>query len=196
MSYVTDLVSRAELGDVEAQYELGYKLLSHQDFNGEWYIRAYNEQEQKGEYWLTKAAERGHKDAIIKLSSYYIGKGDVRKEQYWKGRFMQVSTNSSSGGGGGGCYVATCVYGSYDCPEVWTLRRFRDNILSDSWFGRRFIQAYYAVGPKAVELFGSKKWFNRLWKSVLDRFVCKLQKSGIDSSPYSDIHPKTEETLK
>lgn len=22
----------------------------------------------------------------------------------------------------GGCYVATCVYGSYDCPEVWTLR--------------------------------------------------------------------------
>ena len=26
-----------------------------------------------------------------------------------------------------GCYVATCVYGSYDCPEVWVLRRFRDN---------------------------------------------------------------------
>src|SRR5699024_12626084 len=22
----------------------------------------------------------------------------------------------------GGCYVATAVYGSYDCPEVWTLR--------------------------------------------------------------------------
>ena len=26
----------------------------------------------------------------------------------------------------GPCYVATAVYGSYDCPEVWTLRRFRD----------------------------------------------------------------------
>ena len=26
----------------------------------------------------------------------------------------------------GACYVATAVYGSYDCPEVWTLRRFRD----------------------------------------------------------------------
>lgn len=24
------------------------------------------------------------------------------------------------------CYIATSVYGSYDCPEVWTLRRFRD----------------------------------------------------------------------
>lgn len=24
-----------------------------------------------------------------------------------------------------GCYIATCVYGSYDCPQVWILRRFR-----------------------------------------------------------------------
>ena len=32
----------------------------------------------------------------------------------------------------GGCYVATCVYGSYDCPQVWTLRRFRDNTLAET----------------------------------------------------------------
>ena len=31
-----------------------------------------------------------------------------------------------------GCYVATCVYGSYDCPQVWTLRRFRDNTLAET----------------------------------------------------------------
>ena len=30
----------------------------------------------------------------------------------------------------GGCYVATAVYGSYDCPQVWTLRRYRDDILA------------------------------------------------------------------
>ncbi len=24
----------------------------------------------------------------------------------------------------GGYYVATCVYGPYDCPELWTLRWF------------------------------------------------------------------------
>ncbi|MFR9028073.1 MAG: DUF2726 domain-containing protein [Clostridium sp.] len=28
-----------------------------------------------------------------------------------------------------GCYIATAVYGSYDCPQVWVLRRFRDQIL-------------------------------------------------------------------
>ena len=38
-----------------------------------------------------------------------------------------------------GCYVATAVYGSYDCPQVWTLRRFRDDTLAETWYGRAFI---------------------------------------------------------
>lgn len=38
----------------------------------------------------------------------------------------------------GGCYVATAVYGSYDCPQVWTLRRFRDYTLAETWYGRAF----------------------------------------------------------
>ncbi len=42
----------------------------------------------------------------------------------------------------GGCYVATCVYGSYDCPQVWTLRRFRDDIMAQSVAGRLFIKFY------------------------------------------------------
>ncbi len=41
-----------------------------------------------------------------------------------------------------GCYVATAVYGSYDCPEVWTLRRYRDNTLAETWYGRVFIKLY------------------------------------------------------
>jgi len=31
-----------------------------------------------------------------------------------------------------GCYIATSVYGSYDCPQVWTLRRYRDYNLSNT----------------------------------------------------------------
>ena len=88
--------------------------------------------------------------------------------------------------GKGGCYVATCVYGSYDCPEVWTLRRFRDNSLSSSWFGKQFVQMYYTVSPKIVGIFGNKKWFNLICKSVLDKLVKKLQNNGVDNSPYSD----------
>ena len=79
-----------------------------------------------------------------------------------------------------GCYVATAVYGTYDCPEVWVLRRFRDNFLQDHWLGRRFIDVYYATSPKVVELFGKKKWFNRFFKISLDKFVSCLQKNGYD----------------
>jgi hypothetical protein len=86
----------------------------------------------------------------------------------------------------GGCYVATCVYGSYDCPEVWTLRRYRDNSLKKSSFGRQFIRVYYTIAPKMIKMLGNKRWFNRLWRFALDKIVCKLQNNGVDCSPYYD----------
>lgn len=85
-----------------------------------------------------------------------------------------------------GCYVATCVYGSYDCPEVWTLRRYRDNTLGSTWYGRLFIRTYYAISPTLVKLFGNTKWFKKMWKGKLDRMVKKLQDNGVESTPYND----------
>lgn len=86
----------------------------------------------------------------------------------------------------GGCYVATAVYGSYDCPEVWTLRRYRDNTLAETWYGRAFIRTYYAISPTLVKWFGNTAWFKKLWKGKLNRMVKKLQKQGFDSTPYVD----------
>jgi len=88
----------------------------------------------------------------------------------------------------GGCYIATCVYGSYDCPEVWTLRRFRDNTLSQSILGRWGVRIYYAVSPRVVRWLGNNKWFHRLWMPVLNKFVCHLQHIGVCSTPYQDEH--------
>ncbi len=85
-----------------------------------------------------------------------------------------------------GCYVATCVYGSYDCPEVWTLRRYRDNTLGATWYGRLFIRTYYAISPTLVKWFGHTKWFKRMWRGKLDRMVKRLQDSGIENTPYED----------
>ncbi|MBO6241997.1 MAG: hypothetical protein J6O61_14425 [Butyrivibrio sp.] len=96
------------------------------------------------------------------------------------------NTNSSSGG----CYIATAVYGSYDCPEVWTLRRYRDYTLAEHWYGRAFIRLYYAVSPLIVRMFGSYTLFNKIWRKKLDPFVERLQKSGYESTPYSDMKIK------
>ncbi len=86
----------------------------------------------------------------------------------------------------GGCYVATCVYGSYDCPQVWTLRRYRDYQLAKTWYGRAFIRVYYAISPTIVKLFGNTKWFKKMWKRKLDHMVKDLQESGYESTPYED----------
>lgn len=86
----------------------------------------------------------------------------------------------------GGCYIATCVYGEYDCPQVWTLRRFRDNALAEHWYGRAFIRTYYAISPMFVKWFGHQEWFKKLWKGKLDKLVCKLQSNGFESTPYKD----------
>ena len=86
----------------------------------------------------------------------------------------------------GGCYVATCVYGSYDCPQVWTLRRFRDDFLACSIPGRAFIRVYYAVSPAIVRWFGGMKAFRSFWKRPLDHLVKKLMEHGVPDTPYQD----------
>lgn len=85
-----------------------------------------------------------------------------------------------------GCYVATCVYGSYDCPEVWVLRRFRDYCLAETWYGRAFIKTYYAISPTIVKWFGNTKWFKDMWRGTLTRMVKHLKDIGYESTPYSD----------
>lgn len=95
---------------------------------------------------------------------------------------LTTSTNSSTGG----CYVATAVYGSYNCPQVWTLRRFRDNTLDTTWYGRAFIKTYYAISPTLVKWFGETSWFKRMWRKPLDKMVASLQEKGVESTPYQD----------
>lgn len=85
-----------------------------------------------------------------------------------------------------GCYVATCVYGSYDCPQVWTLRRFRDYTLAETWYGRTFIHAYYAISPTLVQWFGDTTWFKKLWKGKLNHMVKLLNEQGFENTPYND----------
>lgn len=84
------------------------------------------------------------------------------------------------------CYIATAVYGSYDCPEVWTLRRFRDQTLSATWYGRKLVRVYYATSPTLVKWFGHTVWFKKYWKKRLDFIVKKLNSKGVENIPYID----------
>lgn len=77
-----------------------------------------------------------------------------------------------------GCYIATCVYGSYDCPQVRVLRKYRDSELAGNRYGRAFIKIYYAISPALVKWFGRTTWFKKFWKGKLDKMVAKLYIKG------------------
>lgn len=77
-------------------------------------------------------------------------------------------------------------FGSYNCPQVWTLRRFRDYELSRTVYGRAFIKCYYAVSPTIVKIFGERNWFQKIWKEILDKKILKLNEKGYDNTPYND----------
>ncbi len=85
-----------------------------------------------------------------------------------------------------GCYIATCVYNSYDCPQVWRLRRYRDEYLDTHWWGKLFIKFYYFVSPTVVKIFKNNKLFKKISKRFLDAKIKKLEKKGYEDTPYSD----------
>jgi hypothetical protein len=122
------------------------------------------------------------KESLQKFSS----KVKLYDPNYGVNSDNKSNNSDNSGKSSGGCYVATCVYGSYDCPEVWTLRRYRDCTLASTWYGRLFIRTYYAISPTLVKWFGETKWFKKMWRGKLDRMVSKLREKGVEDTPYVD----------
>ena len=178
-------------------------------------LYAQTENASQEERWLRVAANAQDADAQYNLGVFYFnGKGGRQDLAQAELYFRQAARNGvpeaanhaercrrlRSGSAprpdptspppapqsSGGCYVATAVYGSYDCPEVWTLRRFRDDTLAASWYGRSLIRIYYAVSPTLVRWFGHTAWFRRLWRRRLDELVKKLRQQGVADTPYRD----------
>ena len=120
----------------------------------------------KNEYMAEQGNIEVHKESVFPTSSTSANMPQTQKS--------------------GGCYVATCVYGSYNCPQVWTLRRYRDNTLAKTWHGRAFIHTYYAISPTIVKWFGNTTWFKKLWRGKLDKMVRNLNNDGVSNAPYED----------
>lgn len=76
--------------------------------------------------------------------------------------------------GKAGCYIATAVYGSYTCPEVVSLRRYRDDYLSERAWGRAFIKVYYKISPFLARHIRQDSWLGRKIRKYLDDKVEKL----------------------
>ena len=77
-----------------------------------------------------------------KIVSFNFSVENEKLDQYLKDNNFDINTIK------GGCYIASCVYGSYNTKEVWTLRRYRDYKLSKNILGRLFIKIYYLISKR------------------------------------------------
>lgn len=77
------------------------------------------------------------------------------------------------------CYVATFVYGSYDCFEVCVLREYRDRRLSKTFLGRFAIRTYYTSNKFILPLFQHSKLLQKVSKFLLDAFVKRLNSANM-----------------
>lgn len=124
---------------------------------------------------------KGNKLQAVKIYKEETGVGLKKAKEYVDRLFEENHIGPNSG-----CYIAFAVYGSYDFPDVWTLRRYRDNVLDHSWYGRLFIRLYYVTSPVLVKWFGKTKWFRSLFRNPLDMRVDKLNERGFENTPYED----------
>lgn len=111
----------------------------------------------------------------------------VDNERSAQGPAQQTLSASTTSDSTGHCYIATAVYGSYDCAQVRVLRRFRDEILANHFLGRSFIHLYYAVSPTLVKWFKNSDFIVNLWRKQLNSLVQRLKEDGIDDAPYTDV---------
>ncbi len=73
------------------------------------------------------------------------------------------------------CYIATVCYGDEFAPEVIALRRFRDDKLSNSFFGRTLIHVYYFVSPFIARILSNYRGMNTLIRTrILDKIVKRI----------------------
>lgn len=117
---------------------------------------------------------------------YKTNRQQIQKSQAQFDAMRERVESRNSSSSSSGCYIATAVYGSYDCPEVWTLRRYRDMRLARSYMGRAFVSGYYKISPRLVQVFGEKDWFVKPWRSFLDWFVKRLNTKGFSNERYVD----------
>lgn len=84
------------------------------------------------------------------------------------------------------CHIAPAVYGFSDCPQVWTLHRFRDNILVNRLWGRIvlfLLHVIYVVSLSISRRLDREEQINAFWRRKLDGWVKQLNDCGVKDTP-------------
>lgn len=128
-----------------------------------------------GDYYCSRTKERVDEDWYYKYCRNY----DYDDCPIYKGQYSS-----------GGCYLTSaCVEAKGlpdDCPELTTLRRFRDTWLANQPGGKEEIQHYYQVAPAIVAAIqtkeNAKEIFDDIYRSLILPCVTLIQEGKMDET--------------
>ncbi|MDX6694129.1 MAG: uncharacterized protein QOF02_1732 [Blastocatellia bacterium] len=76
------------------------------------------------------------------------------------------------------CFVATAVFETDDCPELDSLRKFRDQRLLTNPTGRAFVNFYYLSGPHLARAVSRSPRAKLLIKNLLKSVCRRLERAA------------------
>lgn len=78
------------------------------------------------------------------------------------------------------CFIATAVYQDVYSEEIKVLRQFRDDVMMNSYYGKKLVQLYYERGPGWAEWILKHPHFIKPVRSVLDVSVSLIENRELD----------------
>ena len=84
----------------------------------------------------------------------------------------------------GPCFVATAFLGE-EAVELSLFRRFRDEVLLQSFWGRQAVKSYYALGPWAVRFLRMQPWLKTPIRRCL-RYIHRQLQTRMGEAPPND----------
>ncbi len=83
------------------------------------------------------------------------------------------------------CFIATACYEDCNSPEVIVLRKYRDEILSNTESGRKFIYIYYIISPKVAGIIRKSKFLRNMIKHfILNPIISRIENRLISTKPF------------
>jgi hypothetical protein len=130
------------------------------------YDRLGSKDQFKAKYYLDKFVLFSKGTPYQKLSQEMLRKFltyvNPRDRQLFKDAYITL--------GGGKCFIATAVEEYCEPSSIINLKRFRDEVLSRSLWGRAFISSYYSVSPTIA------RWIIRRSPAVQKKIAIAVEK--------------------
>jgi len=73
------------------------------------------------------------------------------------------------------CFIVTTTMGDINHPVVLDFRRYRDEVLLNSYFGRVFINIYYRIGPVLSKVIKTNSFLFTISKNIVLRLHKRLR---------------------